>query len=323
MDIRQQHAQITAYTTEEVYWHLANNQGYFGTQGVVLLCDQLLQRREPIKHVTQHFERMLGSLSTRKLAYFETHDYGFSKAAVHVAFRELTKRRQNTSQWFWHDGSIQQGPLNRMQIEARIDRGAIHPEHMLWKEGWPEWRRLEDLAYLTARLYFQQERVQQERMYEPPPPPPPPSGGSTAGTGPGAGQQRTTAQNAQWARPARAGNEGLVTAAAILSFITAPMWLVIAVVTPFASWGEAVGVFLPMAFALYMAAANIPYGIGLLNHRYWAWWGALVSHALGAGWMLLKVAVYHDGGLWLFVLGIEAVLVTFLASTNHRFAQDR
>ena len=33
MDIRQQHAQIAAYTTEEVYWHLANNQGHFGTQG--------------------------------------------------------------------------------------------------------------------------------------------------------------------------------------------------------------------------------------------------------------------------------------------------
>lgn len=318
MDLGEQLAQVAAYNTDEIYWHLKNNAAHFGNQGVLLLCDQLLQRRQPIKHVGRHFEELLRQLSTRKLRYLETHDYAFSKATVHVAFKELTKRGQSTSQWYWHDGKTQQGPLNRMQVEARIDRGAAQPEHSFWKEGWSEWKRLADLQFLTGKLYYQQDFPEsQADRNAPPPPPPPPPGASTSGAGRQHAQSNPT--DPYWNTPVRGSNDGLVTASAVLTFISAPMWLIVAICTPFSSWGEAVGIFLPVAFSIYMAAACIPYGIGLLNRRYWAWWASLVSSALGAGWMLMKVAVYHDGGAWLFVLLIEAVLVTFLAVTKNDF----
>lgn len=312
MDFAQQRQQVTAYTTEEIYWHLSNNADHFGKDGQLALCDELLVRKERIKHIGQHFERMVRGLSTRKLEFINAADHLFSKATVHVVIQELERRNKPVATWFVHNGQVQSGPFPRIGVEKRIEKGDIKPDNKVWKEGWAEWRTVKSLPYLSAPLYFQQDLpgndAQEPPRYE---------NSQTAGGGEGI--------EPDFSLPAQLppDNDGLIIATAILVFVSVPMWLFVSIVTPFSSYDEATGLVLPFAFAIYMMVSSIPFGIGLLGHKYWAWWGTLTSSAIATLWMLSKAFYYGDNGGWVVVLLIEAIIVTFLAATKRHFNTER
>lgn len=323
MDFREQQAQIAGYKTEEIYWHLEHNTAAFGKAGIVLLCDQLLQRKQPIRFLSQHFERLVRDLPQVKLAFIERHDHTFSKASVQVAFKELRRRGKRVSEWFWHHDESQEGPLNREQIDQRIGAGHILPEHHLWKEGWEEWRKLEQLEFLTAKLYYEQDipQRQQKQQYRPGGPPPF-QGGQPSGSGPSS-QGASTASSAHDYRPDKKTYSGLSITAGILTLIGFPIWLVIAIITPFSSYDEVTGLFLPAAFAVFMVLAAIPFGIGILMRKYWAWWSRLVTASIAVVWMISKIA-FNDGSVgWMWLLLLEGIIGTFLLVSKEDFNRER
>lgn len=312
MDFAQQRQQVSAYTTDEIYWHLTNNVDHFGKHGQMLLCDELLLRKVPIRHLTQHYERLVRGLSTRKLEFINAADHSFSKATVHVVIQELDRRNKTTANWYVHNGQVQSGPFPRTGLEKRIEKGEIAPDHKVWKEGWAEWRSVSSLPYLTAPLYFQQDLPGSKANETPL---------DKEWQSPGGGQGiEPEIENVYAPAPE---NSGLIIATAILTFVGVPMWLLVAVVTPWTSYDEATGIVLPFAFAIYMMIASIPYGIGLLGRKYWAWWASLTSSVIATLWMLSKAFYYGDHGGWVIVLLIEAIIVTFLAVTKPHFNSER
>lgn len=297
MDFRTQHGHIAALSTSDIYWHLRENRRAYGTQGVVLLCDRLLQRNEPIRGISIHFEALVRQLSTKRLAYIDCFPEAFSKAMTHVVLRELEKRGKSVSQWFWKHGNTQTGPLHLMQVEQRVEQGAMQNADLLWQEGWENWKQLSELDWLRRPMFFQQELPERKANGGTPIPPARPQASAVLPS----------------------SNSGLRITAGIITLVGAPIWLLVTVLTPFDSWKEPTGIFLPSAFALFMFLFAIPFGIGLLTRGYWAWWGRLVCAVLAIAWIGMKLAFYDGGIGWTFVLILELLVAAFLIAAQADF----
>ncbi|NNE56419.1 MAG: DUF4339 domain-containing protein [Flavobacteriales bacterium] len=295
MGFRSAEAEIRNYTTEQLYWQLEHSASKLPKEEVFLLCDQLLQRNQPIRHINTHFEQLVKGLKTETLKYIEKFDDRFSKAATHVAIRQLKFYGKKLSQWFYMDfEGNQHGSLDRFQLEEAIQDDIVS---MVWKEGWPEWKSINDIGFLTQPLYYEQEFPAKEE------------------------KQATKSHVISPSHPASTGGFGI--AAGIVFLVGAPVWLVACFAIPIASSDTGLGWFAPLLFSLVMLVMTIPTGIGLLMRRFWAWNVGLITSLILLAWFIVNVVNNDVNAFWVGMAIYQGVILTLLLTGKEAFSQHR
>lgn len=297
MGFRQTENEFSSYTTSQIYWQLEHHGHQLTTSQRFVLCDQLLQRKQPITHISQRFEDIVHGLKRDVMLYIEKYDERFSKATVHLVVRKLQSLGRNVSRWFYMKEGTQLGPFNRLQIEQAVVDGKV--EH-LWKEGWPEWKGPEEFAYLTDELYYDQIFPQ-----------------SSADS-----QQKPSFERLNPKFEATPSGSAISIVTGILVLIGLPVWIVSCVALPIVGHDTFTGWFLPLIASIFMLIATVPMGIGMLMRRVWAWNMTVFTSAIMLLWFVVLV-VYKDVSSFWFVLSFyQAILLILALSARSAFKRS-
>jgi hypothetical protein len=249
----------------------------------------MLKRHQCIRGSVPKFEVLVQSLSGAQLKYVDRFDEQFSKAAVHVAIRELKKRSAPCSQWFSLKNGTQDGPMNRMELEECIESGSLAGEDMVWKEGAPSWEKISDMQRLTETLFYDQE-IQQK---EPPLP-----------------QERQSTES-------KSGSTHI--AGGILELLKFPFWLVAIFVIPFSSMSASIGVLLSTVLGFTLFLSIIPVGVGLLMSKKWAYGMKIGTGVLIICWFATRVMLESGSKFWILFIIVEVLILGLILSAKDNF----
>lgn len=51
--------------------------------------------------------------------------------------------------WFVHINGNNEGPMGEADLKAKVQRGEVAATHLVWREGWPQWRPLSAAGLIT------------------------------------------------------------------------------------------------------------------------------------------------------------------------------
>ena len=283
MGFRNTENEYSQYTTSQIYWQLENHGLHLSANELFVLCDQLLQRRQPIRHLSQRFEDIVHSLKRDAMKYIEKYDDRFSAASVHLVVRYLKRVGSSISSWYFLRKDQQYGPFDRFQIENELQTEGI--DHV-WKEGWGEWKTPRQLDFVTNDLYYDQifpsyvdefPRENQINEFE------------TSEEG-----------------------SALAIVTGILALLGMPIWLVSCFALPIVSHDTFTGWFLPLIASIFMLIATIPMGIGVMMRRLWAWNITVFSSILMLVWFGVLI-VHNDVSSFWYGMSFYQGLLLILA----------
>ena len=58
----------------------------------------------------------------------------------------MTTASNSSIQWFVARDGQQTGPFDDNALRAMAASGALHPSHMVWRDGWPSWQAASSVA---------------------------------------------------------------------------------------------------------------------------------------------------------------------------------
>lgn len=300
MSISNLEAEIRGFTTADIRWHLKENQDHFDGSGLFFLCDELLRRGEKITGLSTRFEALTRKLPTRILRYVDTYDYQFSKAAVHVALKEMQRRGKSVSRWLLKIAGVESGPMNRLELENRIKE--VSAGHV-WKEGMAEWKSINDMPHLTEPLFYDQEFDENQ------------SGQREA---PRQEQSQPRHKPADLASSSESASSSVI-AAGVLTFITFPIWAFGIIAVAFSDLTSIFGPLLPVAFASFMLIMSIPLGIGLMMRKKWAWSMKIATSGIVAAWFVANTFLGDTHFVGLTFALFEIIILILLLVAKDEF----
>ena len=285
MGFRNTENEYSQFTTSQIYWQLENHGPHLSANERFILCDQLLQRKQPIRHLSQRFEDIAHSLKRDTMKYVEKYDDRFSAASVHLVVRHLKRMGLSISSWYFMRKEQQYGPFDRFQIENKLKAEGI--DHV-WKEGWDEWKTPGQLEFVTNELYYDQIFPATPHVSESP---------------------RETHIN-----KFETSEEGsaLAIVTGILILLGIPIWLVSCFALPIVSHDTFTGWFLPLITSIFMFIATIPMGIGVMMRRLWAWNITVFSSIIMLVWFGVLI-VHNDVSSFWYGMSFYQGLVLILA----------
>ncbi len=286
---------LRAYTTEEIYELLKNNLDDFTLSNQVVLCDELLLRKQPIKYVSTRYEFLIRKLRNQKLAAIDAYDFNYAKATVNVAIHEIIKRGLKPLEWLYiskYEG--QKGPVDRLAINELVQKGEISKNTLLWRIGMDEWKKLDEMPHLTEEAFYDQIFNDELAIYQPK-------------------QEKHTAIDNEYQDNTKSmTSKSFSIIPGIMELMSFPMWIILAIVLFVTGFSSPVGVILPFIFSIFILLSIIPVGIGLIARQKWAW-SIKVTTAIMAIVLLFAKLLVDDAGIFLqFVLIYEMVLVGLL-----------
>jgi hypothetical protein len=296
MGFRNTEHEYSQYTTSQIYWQLENHADVLSANERFVLCDQLLQRKQAIKHISQRFEDIVHSLKRDVIQYVEKYDDRFSKAAVHLVVRKLKSAGSSVSSWFVMKEGEQHGPLDRFQIEKELERGGI--DHV-WKQGWPEWKSPDMLANLTDVLFYDQIFPREEQR-----------------------QAAQPSQNQSSRFETNQDGSAMSIVTGVLGLVGAPLWLLACFALPYAGHGTFTGWFLPLIAAIFMLIASIPMGIGMMMRKLWAWNLTIFSSIVLLLWFTVLVVNNDVSSFWYVMSFFQGLLLILALSARSAFNRN-
>lgn len=296
MGFKKTEHEYAQYTTQQIYWQLENYADVLSANERFVLCDQLLQRKQPIKHISQRFEDIVHSLKRDVIQYVEKYDDRFSKASVHLVVRKLKSVGSSMSSWFVMRQGQQQGPIDRFRIEKELECGEI--DHV-WKEGWSEWKSPEQLEYMTDVLFYDQIFPSDEQR-------------------PAAQSSRKESNRFETNQDGAAMS--IVTG--ILGLVGVPLWLFACFALPYAGHGTFTGWFLPLIVAISMLITSIPMGIGMIMRKLWAWNLTIFSSVVLLLWFTALVVNNDVSSFWYVMSFFQGLLLILALSARSAFNRN-
>ena len=292
--------EIRNFTSDEIYYHLLENFSSFDLLNQIILCDELLLRNLPIKHIKQRFEFLIRKMKTQELVNIDAYDFNYSKATVFVAIDELIKRGKKPLEWLYiskFEG--QKGPVNRLEIDKLIERNEIDNDSLLWRIGMEEWKPLSEMPYLEGLRYYDQEFSEEpliipELINEK--------------------NQSEKTHNSTTNTPIhkREPTFSYSIVPGVMELVSFPMWIILVFMLFFTGFTSQLGVVLPFIFSILVLISVIPVGIGLLARKKWAWSIKIATAMMTIVLILFKLIIDHAGGWWDFILIYQLIILGLL-----------
>lgn len=250
---------------------------------LVLICDELLKRKVPIRELKRSFESLFLGLSRNRLLQIDQEDYKFSKGTVYAAIHEMNRRGVKTLSWFWND-SAQHGPFNRMELDKELSN-QFSENIIVWKEGMKDWRKMSEMPHLLLSYYFDQEFLAQEVI-----------------SAPHIATQKSNPSS----------NSGTALFLGIMQIVAAPFWIGIGVWSFISGFWSITGPILPLMLSLSFCLLSIPVGIGLIGSKKWAYQVRLVIGVITVLWFMSRFFVDSASLIWMLMACYEIILLSLL-----------
>lgn len=284
-------AELRKFPTSFIYSQLSDKAADYSIFNIVVLCDELLLRKQPIKFIKNRFENLVKKLNTESLKTIDTYDFNYSKAAVHVAINELKTRKVDFIEWFYLDDyKTEKGPIDRVRIDELIEKKKITHSTLLWKKGMVEWKSLEQLPYLHGKLYYDQEFATKEEKLPIRP------------------IKEQSSVNSQ--RQSSTGSYTVLPG--IMELLSFPVWIFLLFAFSISGFNSEMGVIIPLMFSLFVLVSTIPVGIGLITKRKWAWSIKITTAIITIVIVLFKILVDQASSVWMIVLVYESIILGIL-----------
>lgn len=281
--------ELRAFTTEDIYFFLKENKVSFSNFQLVILCDELLLRKEVIKYFRDRYESLIKKLNPTELKTIDAFDFNYSKATIKVVIHEMATRKLKTKEWFYLEGEIQKGPFTRVEINQLINDKTIISQSYIWSEGMESWKQLIDLIYLSTPYYYDQEFIEIPKEVTPQKPPP-----------------------IRVSNPKNNSTGSFTILPGVMGLLTFPLWFVLLFILFFTGFSSPLGIVLPLLFSIFMLLSAIPVAIGLMTKKKWAWSMKITTAVLTIGLILFKILIDQASGLWGVLLIYEALILGLL-----------
>lgn len=270
--------EIRRLDSAQLRWLLAGKTPDNPNWTLLIACDELLKRKEPISSLNKSFEALVRSLTTRQLKFIDEHESSFELATVFAANYELRSRGMAALAWFAESTAGRVGPCDRTALQELLHQGKIDGSTLVWREGMKEWRALSSVKGFDRSYFFRQEIPDQPKEVTPP----------------------------------RGEASGSFKTAGILQFVAFPFWLIMIIVGPLKGAGSSTGWTAPLLFSMIMTGISIPLGLGLYRGSDWAIRVKTVAAILTSAWFFSWYFVDEMSRFWLFAASLELILLTFV-----------
>lgn len=219
--------------------------------------------------------------------YYKNEFKKFSKIEIDFLTEELAKRNIEPKVWYYVKGNQKNGPLTPSELKVAAKKGEIDHYDYIWREGMKNW--------------FEANRV--DGLFDKKTSPPPISG-----------------QKPIWINQEQKNEKPIgIIIAAIVMFLTVPMWLIIALAQAGVSFidnDSKIG-FISLLNIL-SSIATISIGVGILQLKKWGYiWGVWLSflNIIWFGYIYLKTEIMF----FLFLLLLELIICFLLLSNREAF----
>jgi len=269
---------IRRLDTAQIKWLTGRNQAEVTAWTLLVACDELIKRKEPITSLPKSFESLVRSLPTRQLKHIDENESSFELATVFAANFEMRARGIAALIWYAETGEGRIGPCDRMALQDYLRRGKMDKNTLVWREGMKEWKPLSSISGFDRSYFFRQELPV---------------------------IPQTLPAN-------RADTSGSFKMAGIIQFLSFPFWLAMLLIAPITGAGSSVGWAAPLLLSLIMSGISIPLGIGLYKGAEWAVRVKSVAALLTSAWFLSWYLIDEMSGFWLLAASVELILLTFV-----------
>ncbi len=313
---------LRACTTEELKQRLEGNPS---AEETLYGLDELEKRGEaPAGHET--LQSIFAKLPNEVVAMIEHDEQRFASRTMLLSVEEKLTRKLKPLVWYYGNAGKQQGPVNRVELFALVKQGQLTADDYVWREGMDDWMKATVVNGLFETLQPpkepQAEESQAETATPPQPPPMEEQGQQNQQNYEQHYQQPQQGQPYQQppATPKKHRVTGMQITAGVLQFLLVPVWVITAIAMIFSRVfrhnDEAqVLVFL---LCIFMAAASIAMGIGIIVARKWGYYFKFVSSVIALFWMAYMLMSVRNGEEWwiAFIFFEIVTLVLVLASTK-------
>lgn len=238
------------------------------------------------------FTHILGRLPDNDLRILEKYDSKTSLVGQRELIQELRRRGLRPLVWYYSANQQSQGPVDKEDILNLIAGGTIGDQTYVWREDMADWKPAKELPGLFSDA---PKEEQVEASASPP---------------------RPTSHSSMQGRPKASGLQIL---AAILLFISVPLWLIMALVFALdGGYGSDFDDIKP-GLSVAIAICSIPSGVGLLLMKKWGYIFSLVTLIIGTLIGVSELFSTYSEEAWIVLIFFELILIALIMSGTKKF----
>lgn len=291
-------SEIRGWDNNQLTTTLSGTRAGYTPFNVVIMLDEMAHRKLPDEAFDTDLPAQLALLPADRLAQIEIEEEGYSRKTIHFAINELLRRDFAPKIWYYGEKGQSYGPVNRNELYTLAQKGYLTADAWIWREDWEDWQKSIDYADLGKHIAAAaSQRAQQTQQGVPPQPP-----------------------NTH-AVPRKKVVPSSLSFAAVIQFVTVPLWLVTAIAQLFNGkrYGDDMEG-LAFLWCLILSGTSVAIGVGLLKASKWAYYltfSTLVCAILYLFYMLQGADFWTN--FWLLFIALELTVLAITISNGKAF----
>lgn len=217
--------------------------------------------------------------------WYKTDFKNYSKVEIEYLTEELNKRKIEPKVWYYTKGNQKNGPFTGTELKLLVEKNEVDYYDYIWREGIRDWVQANNI----------------DGLFDGKP------------TSPPIGNQKPNWLNQEKRKEKSAG----VIIAAIVLFLTVPIWIIIALTQAGISLiSSNVEMIFLSIWNIFFAIASIAMGVGVLQLKKWGYRWGLNTAIVNVIWFGFN---YSNSYFFIFLLLIEALIAILLYSNRKTF----